>query len=397
MHNRRYFQPFFMTRDRSAWYFNLNPMSPLHPTPTSSRVRPGILIILDGFGLNPDRRNNAIAQAKAPIWNALMKKYAHTQLDASESHVGLPKGFMGNSEVGHLNIGAGRIVYQDFSLISRAIEDESFFENPAFAELTLKLGQQKTRSVLHLMGLVSDAGVHSHIAHLFALLQLAKRKGIERVDIHAFTDGRDTPPTSGLHFLRNVESFCRDANLGRIATVTGRFYAMDRDSRWERTALAYEAIIAGKADVWFTDPVEYVRRSYDENVTDEFIRPGVLKGYKGVQDGDGIVFFNFRADRARQLTRAITQSEFPYFNRENFPTLSGFVTMTPYDETLPVPAAFEKPKISSTLGEVLSKRGWKQLRIAETEKYAHVTYFFNGGDEKIYDGEKRILVPSPGM
>ncbi len=366
------------------------------PMAATAKNRTGILIILDGFGVNSDSTFNAVAQAKTPTLDRLYKQYPNGLLQASEGYVGLPPGFMGNSEVGHLNIGAGRVVYQDFSLISRAIEEGSFFENKAFLGLFDEIKKQKKGSpALHLMGLVSDGGVHSHISHLFALLQLAKRQGLEKVFIHIFTDGRDTSPTSGVEYVRRLLGFCQDLKVGKVATVQGRFFAMDRDNRWERTQKAYNAILAGKAEETFEDPLEYLRACYDKKLTDEFVPPAVLKGYNGVQDGDGILFFNFRADRARQITRAITQTEFSPFRREHFSTLAGFVAMTPYDEKLGLTTAYEKPKVPNTLGEVVSRQGWKQLRVAETEKYAHVTYFFNGGDEKVFEGEKRILIPSP--
>jgi 2,3-bisphosphoglycerate-independent phosphoglycerate mutase len=358
------------------------------------KSRTGILIILDGFGLNPDPSFNAIAQAKAPHIRKMMKEYPHSQLEASESHVGLPKGFMGNSEVGHLNIGAGRVVFQDFSLISHAIEDGSFFTNPKFLKLLEKI-KETPKAALHLMGLVSDGGVHSHLSHLFALLQLAKRQGIKQVYIHVFTDGRDTAPTSGRSFVETLENFLQDTGVGKIATVMGRFYAMDRDSRWDRTESAYKAIVSGVAENSFAQPTQYVRKLYDEGITDEFLVPGVREGYSGVKDEDGIIFFNFRADRARQLTRALIQDEFAHFQRAKLPDLCGFVCMTPYDESFRVEVAYGKPKVPNTLGEIISRQGWKQLRIAETEKYAHVTYFFNGGEERVFEGEKRVLIPSP--
>jgi len=366
------------------------------PMGTTSKNRTGILIILDGFGVNPDPRFNAVAQAATPTLNRLLKTYPHGEIQASESYVGLPNGFMGNSEVGHLNLGAGRVVFQDFSLISRAIDDGSFFHNPIFLGLFEELKKQtKPTRALHLMGLVSDGGVHSHLSHLFALLQLAKREGIERVYVHAFMDGRDTSPTGGIEYLRKLTSYCEDLKVGKIATIQGRFFAMDRDNRWERIHKAYDAIFSASAEMKFEDPLEFMRACYDRRLTDEFIPPAVGKGFTGVQDGDGIIFFNFRADRARQITRAITQNEFTHFRREHFSTLSGFVAMTPYDDKMNLSTAFGKPKVPDTLGEVVSRQGWKQLRIAETEKYAHVTYFFNGGEEKVFDGEKRILVPSP--
>jgi 2,3-bisphosphoglycerate-independent phosphoglycerate mutase len=302
---------------------------------------------------------------------------------------------MGNSEVGHLNIGAGRIVYQDFSLISHAIDDESFFKNQAFLNLCEKLSVKGSRSTLHLMGLVSDGGVHSHLSHLFALLRLAKAQNVPRVAIHFFCDGRDTSPTRGVEFMKKVDDFCSHAGIGEIVTVMGRYYAMDRDNRWDRVEKAYDAIVSGRADNQFTNPGNYILQSYEEKITDEFVRPAVKKSYRGIQDGDGVIFFNFRADRARELTRAMTLIDFNSFRRSTFPTLSGFVTMTRYDESFQTPIAFEKPKTEHTIGEIVAKQGWKQLRIAETEKYAHVTYFFNGGDEKIFPGEKRVMIPSP--
>jgi len=366
-----------------------------HSTPPAppSKVRPGLLIILDGFGINDDTEFNAIAAAEAPTLKRLFKDYPHTKLEASEHHVGLPPGFMGNSEVGHLNIGAGRVVYQDFSLISRAIQNETFFSNPALTGLMKTLQEQKR--TLHLMGLLSDGGVHSHLSHLLALIQLAKRSGVTKVAIHVFSDGRDTSPVSGIEYLRKLSDFCRDIGLGKISTVAGRFYAMDRDNRWERVEKAYQAIVEPKGVPSFADPIEYLRTNYDQNVTDEFIPPAAAKGYEGMADGDGVVFYNFRADRAREITRALTQTDFTGFKRNKVPALAGYVCMTPYDDSFKLPTAFEKPKVSNTLGELVSSWGWKQLRIAETEKYAHVTYFFNGGDEKVFNGEKRILVPSP--
>lgn len=364
-------------------------------TQNNAKSRTGILIILDGFGINPDENFNAVAGSQMPTYRGLLKKYPHSELQASEQNVGLPKGFMGNSEVGHLNIGAGRIVYQDFSLISKSIEDGTFFENPALNDLAKKLTGTERKHTLHVMGLVSDGGVHSHISHLFALLQWAKKKGIQDVKIHVFTDGRDTAPTSAKKFITELESFCSDIGVGRIATLSGRFYAMDRDSRWERTEKAYQAIVEGKAAFSFTSAAQYIESQYQQSNTDEFIIPGVARGYQGVQDGDGVLFLNFRADRARQLTRALTQTDFTFCRREKLPTLSGFVCMTPYDASFKLASAFEKPKVPMTLGEVVSLQSWKQMRIAETEKYAHVTYFFNGGDETSFAGESRFLIPSP--
>jgi 2,3-bisphosphoglycerate-independent phosphoglycerate mutase len=358
-------------------------------------IRTGVLIILDGFGINPSQENNAVAQAAAPVYGELWKTFPHTQLEASEKYVGLPMGFMGNSEVGHLNIGAGRVVFQDFSLISRAIEEKSFFKNPEFLRLFTKIKQKTGSASLHLMGLLSDGGVHSHLSHLFALIQLAKQEGIQSIKIHCFLDGRDTSPTSGKEFVQELQEFLKKEKIGEISTISGRFYAMDRDSRWDRTQAAYSAIVEGRSAEKFQSASAYVESSYAKNQTDEFILPAIAHDYQGMQDGDGVVFFNFRADRARQITRAMNEKSFQGFKREREPNLSGFVCMTPYDHTFNLPVAFEKAKVPMTLGEVVSLRKWKQLRIAETEKYAHVTYFFNGGEEKVFEGEKRVLIPSP--
>jgi 2,3-bisphosphoglycerate-independent phosphoglycerate mutase len=362
---------------------------------TDLKARKAVLVILDGFGLNPETQHNAVAQASAPTLSSLLKSAPQSVLDASESHVGLPTGFMGNSEVGHLNIGAGRVVYQDFSLISHAIEEGSFFTNPVFLDLFAKMKAVKGKPTLHLMGLVSDGGVHSHLSHLFALVQLAIKQGIRQIAVHVFTDGRDTSPTSGMAFVSRLNTFLKDAGAGEIATIHGRFYAMDRDNRWERTETAFNALVSAKSPYHFSDPLQCIQSFYDERITDEFIPPAVSETYRGMHDGDGILFFNFRADRARQITRAFTQTEFTHFKREGLPTLAGYVMMTPYDESFTVPYAYGKPKVENTIGEYVSKLGWKQLRIAETEKYAHVTYFFNGGAEKVFEGEKRVLVPSP--
>lgn len=353
--------------------------------------RTGILIILDGFGLNPSEKDNAVALAKMPCYQTLLKKYPHTQIEASESFVGLPQGFMGNSEVGHLNIGAGRVVYQDFSLISRAIELGEFFKNQALVEVMRKVGTDHT---LHLMGLVSDGGVHSHISHLKALISMAKQNGIKKLAIHCFLDGRDTSPFSGKGFVEEVEATLRKEKLGQIETLMGRFYAMDRDSRWDRTQRAFEGIAKGKSDSYFVDPVKQMELAYQQGESDEFIEPSCREGYTGIKAEDGVIFFNFRADRARQITRALTQKKFDEFKRDAV-LVSHFVCMTPYDSDFQLATAFDKAKVPMTLGEVISLRGGKQLRIAETEKYAHVTYFFSGGQEQVFQGEKRVLIPSP--
>ncbi len=354
-------------------------------------IVPVILIVLDGFGVNSETKWNAVANAQMPTYQRLLKQYPHDTLNASESYVGLPGGFMGNSEVGHLNIGAGRIVFQDFSLISRSIEDGSFYKNPVSLDLAQKV--KSASGALHLVGLVSDGGVHSHISHLLSLLDFAKVNAVERVWIHAITDGRDTSPTAGRHFVKTVQDYCQKIGVGQIATVSGRFFAMDRDKHWDRTARAYGAIVRAEGN-GFSSASEYVEASYP-GVTDEFLEPGVRESYRGVKVGDGVFFFNFRADRAKQLARALTQADFSDFEHGEMPKLSGFVCMTPYEASLGLAKAFEKPAVPSTLGEIVAKRGWRQLRIAETEKYAHVTYFFNGGVEAAFPGETRVLVNSP--
>ncbi len=356
-----------------------------------------ILIILDGWGINTKKEGNAIALAKTPVYNSLLHEFPHTILDASGESVGLPDGQMGNSEVGHLNIGAGRVVYQDLTMINKAITDGEFHKNPVFIETFRKVKSSSGR--LHLMGLLSDGGVHSHIDHLFALLDLAKMEGLRDVYIHAFMDGRDTSPHSGAGYLRSLQDYISNSGIGKIATVIGRYYAMDRDNRWDRVEKAYNALTAG-GGLTATDPVKAIEKSYAGGVTDEFILPTVIVDSAGspvatIKDGDGLLFFNFRADRARELTKALTLSDFSHFNRKRVPSLGGFATMKLYDEKMPLPAAFHPVKLTNIIGEVVSKAGLKQFRIAETEKYAHVTYFFNGGEEKSFPGEDRFLIPSP--
>lgn len=360
-------------------------------------LKPIILIILDGWGINPRTEGNAIALARTPVYDSILNEYPHTTLDASGESVGLPEGQMGNSEVGHLNIGAGRVVYQDLTRIDKAIRDGDFFKNPALRECMERTKAATGR--LHMMGLLSDGGVHSHINHLFALLDMTKQEGVKEVYIHAFLDGRDTPPTRGMEYLRALQDYLNDKGNGTIATISGRYYAMDRDNRWERIEKAYNAIVAGEG-MTATDPVGAIEKNYKEGITDEFVLPTVItdKGGKPVatiRDGDGVLFFNFRADRARELTRALTHVEFDGFQRKIFPSLAAFVSMKVYDDKIPLPAAFNTNRIENIFGEVISKIGIRQFRIAETEKYAHVTYFFNGGDEKPFPGEERLLIPSP--
>ena len=352
---------------------------------------PTTLIIMDGFGIAPPAGDNAVTLAKTPVLDNLLEEYAHTTLSASGLDVGLPAGQMGNSEVGHTNIGGGRVVFQDLPRISRAIEDGSFFKNDAYnaaMDSCLKNG-----SSLHLYGLLSDGGVHSHIEHLFALLQMAKDKGLERVYIHCFLDGRDVSPTSGKGFVQELQDKCAALGVGKIATVMGRYYAMDRDKRWERVQMAYDAMVYGEGH-HNSDPVAAVAESYANNITDEFVEPVVVDGDGTINDNDSIIFFNFRPDRAREITRAIVDPDFDGFRREFFPTT--YVCNTEYDATMPnVLVAWPRIAVKNGLGEYLSSMGMTQLRIAETEKYAHVTFFFNGGVETQYPGEDRVLVASP--
>ena len=357
--------------------------------------KPVMLMILDGFGIAEKSEGNAVALAKKPNFDRLVKEYPHTQLQASGMAVGLPEGQMGNSEVGHLNIGSGRIVYQELTRITKAIEDGDFFENEALMK-AMKNAKENNAS-LHLMGLLSDGGVHSHIGHLKGLLEFAKKEGLQKVYVHAFMDGRDVPPSSGKDFIVKAEEMMKEVGVGQIATVSGRYYAMDRDNRWERVQLAYNAIVLGEGEK-ASSAVEAIENSYHDEKTDEFVIPCVIEedGHPTatIKNGDSVVFFNFRPDRARELTRAINDKEFAGFKRETLNLT--FVTMTQYDKTLEgVNVAFKPQTLVNTLGEYVSSKGLKQLRIAETEKYAHVTFFFNGGVEKENPGEERKVIPSP--
>ncbi len=356
-----------------------------------------VLIILDGWGINPDSDGNAVSAAKMPFLNEMKTQYPSTRLRCSGRAVGLPDGVMGNSEVGHLNIGAGRVVYQDLLRIDMAIQDGSFYSNPVFNRLISRI--KSKGSTLHLMGLVSDGGVHSHLSHLLALLQLGKEQGLDKVLVHAITDGRDTAPHSGAGFLAQILERIEEIGCGRIATVCGRYYAMDRDTRWDRIEAAYRLYTRGEG-VKEIDPVIGLKRAYQRGESDEFVRPMVIAGGPGkseglVRTGDGIVFFNFRADRAREITRAFTESGFDSFQRRPFPMLADFVCTTRYDEAFNLPVAFAPVHLDRILGEIIAEKGLKQLRIAETEKYAHVTYFFNGGEEAPFSNEERCLIPSP--
>ncbi len=360
--------------------------------------KPVVLIVLDGWGINKSSESNAIAAAKAPVYNGLIADYPHSELQASGEAVGLPDGQMGNSEVGHLNLGAGRIVYQDSTRISKAIRDGAFFENPVLLSAMRTAREEKT--ALHLMGLLSDGGVHSRMDHIFAMFDMVKAQGITNVFFHAFLDGRDTPPSSAIQFVKQLEEHFAKIGIGRIATVSGRYYAMDRDKRWERVQKAYDAIVTGEGIRKFS-AVEAIEQSYEHERTDEFMLPAVIidkkrnKQVATVRNGDVVIFCNFRSDRAREITRAMTDPEFKGFNRRLFPKLSTFTCLTTYDETFELPVAFGPIRLTHILGEVLSNRGVQQLRIAETEKYAHVTFFFNGGEEQPFPLEDRVLVPSP--
>ncbi|MCD6208117.1 MAG: 2,3-bisphosphoglycerate-independent phosphoglycerate mutase [Methanosarcinales archaeon] len=345
-----------------------------------------ILIILDGFGLSESDSGNAIAHANTPNLDRLRERYPTCTLSASGEAVGLPDGQMGNSEVGHLNIGAGRVVYQDLTRISKAISDKTFFENPVILKA---VEHAKTHdSCLHLMGLVSDGGVHSHLSHLLALMRLASEKNV-RAQVHAFLDGRDVPPRSALEYINAVDGYegCR------IGTVSGRYYAMDRDNRWERVEKAYRALVAGEGES-AVSAEDAVLKAYERGEDDEFVLPTAIEGSAPIADRDSIIFFNFRPDRARQITRAFVDSDFDHFKRRKLSNLY-FACMTEYDATIDADVAYPHEKIKNTLGEVLSRAGLRQLRIAETEKYAHVTFFFNGGVEAPNPGEDRCLIPSP--
>ena len=354
---------------------------------------PTTLIIMDGYGLTAASPTNAVTCAKKPVLDELFRTCPKTTLSASGEDVGLPAGQIGNSEVGHTNIGAGRIVYQDLSRISRDIENGGFFTNPAY---TAAIDACVTRgSSLHIMGLVSPGGVHSHTDHLWALIALAKRRGVEKLFIHCFMDGRDTPPCSGIESIKLCVEKCAEAGIGKIATIMGRFYAMDRDKRWERVEEAYNAIVCGTGR-YDPDPVHAMQASYDDGVTDEFVKPVICDKAGLVRPQDTIIFLNFRPDRAREITRAFVDPEFDGFVRKKGYFLVNYVCTTQYDETMPnVTVAYPPEELTDTFGETVSRAGLTQLRIAETEKYAHVTFFFNGGNERVYEGEDRVLIDSP--
>jgi 2,3-bisphosphoglycerate-independent phosphoglycerate mutase len=357
---------------------------------------PVLLAILDGWGCGAPTPGNAIHLARKPNMDRWSREYPRTTLVAHGEAVGLPAGQMGNSEVGHLNIGAGRVVYQDLTRINRDLANGDFFTNPVLVGVMERCRLQER--TLHLLGLLSDGGVHSHFDHLIGLLEMAARQGLKKVYIHAFLDGRDTPPASGKHYLEKLEAELERIGVGRIATLSGRYYAMDRDNRWERVELAWRALVQGKGVV-SPDPGVALFQAYAHGESDEFVKPTVIVGTDGllphIASGDSVIFFNFRADRARQLTRAFTAADFSGFVRVGRPDLAEFVTFTAYEKDFNLPVAFPPVALTHILGEEVSRYGLPQLRIAETEKYAHVTFFFNGGREEPYPGEERVLVPSP--
>lgn len=355
--------------------------------------RPTVLMILDGYGLNKNCDHNAVCEAKTPVMDQLMSQCPFVEGQASGMFVGLPDGQMGNSEVGHLNMGAGRIVYQELTRITKSAQDGDMGKNEAL--LKAMNNAKENGKALHLMGLLSDGGVHSHNAHLYALLEMAKRMGLEKVFVHCFMDGRDVPPSSGKDYVAELLKKLEEIGVGQVATVMGRYYAMDRDNRWERVEKAYAAMVYGEGEQ-ADCPLCAMQNSYDKEVTDEFVIPTVIRGAEPISEGDSVIFYNFRPDRAREITRTLVDPDFTGFERKKgfFPLT--YVCMTQYDATMPnVEVAFKPESLTNTLGEYISKLGMKQLRIAETEKYAHVTFFFNGGVEEPYPGEDRALIPSP--
>ena len=353
---------------------------------------PVVLAILDGWGISASCTGNAACKAQTPVLDSLRQTFPNSQLSASGTDVGLPVGQMGNSEVGHLNIGAGRIIYQDLSRISLAIEDGSFFANAALIRVCKRLAANGGK--LHLLGLLSDGGVHSHNSHLYALVKLAKKLGVSDVCVHPFLDGRDTPPKSAGDYLHQLEENLNQIGIGRIATITGRYWAMDRDNRWERVEKAYLALTEGIGQP-FSSASDGISAAYASGQTDEFVEPQIIGADGSISDNDGIIFFNFRADRAREITRALALDDFSGFDRHHKLNLADYVCLTEYDATFGLPIAFPSATYTDILADVIADAGLKQLRIAETEKYAHVTFFFNGSVEKAWPGEERILIPSP--
>lgn len=353
-------------------------------------MKPGILVVLDGIGIRKQKTGNAFELAKKPFFDWMEKNCPKAVLQASGNAVGLPSGFMGNSEVGHITMGSGRIVWQAMERINQNIRNKTFFQNPSFLKAIANC--KKNHSAMHVMGLVSDKGVHSNIHHLFALLEFCKKQKIRNVWIHFFADGRDTKPKEALRYLKMLEQKMKKEKIGRIGTVIGRYFAMDRDKRWKRTKKAFECLVKAKG-FEAKSAGEAIRAAYARGESDEFISPTIINGFEGIQKNDSLVFFNFRLDRGRQITQALVEKKFIGFKRKRVPIC--FVAMCPYYAPMKALVAFEEPHLKNVLGEALSKKGLTQLRIAETEKYAHVTYFFNGENEKPFPGEKRVLIPSP--
>lgn len=363
------------------------------------KTTPVLLIILDGFGCRAERADNAIAQASKPNFDRLWKENPHTLIHASEMEVGLPKGQMGNSEVGHLNIGAGRVVYQEFTRIDRAIESGYFYTNPALLNAVHRARDQG--KTLHVLGLLSDGGVHSHESHFHALLELARREGLGKVCLHVFLDGRDTPPKSAEVYLKRLEDKIAQAGVGHIASMIGRYYAMDRDRRWQRVKAAYDLLTQGRAEFSAKSPLAGLEAAYARGETDEFVKATAILPPDGkpvkMEDGDAVIFLNFRSDRARQLSRPFIEPDFSEFEREVTPRLATYCTLTGYSDDFQVSVAFPPERIKNGIGEYVAQLGLRQLRIAETEKYPHVTFFFNGGEEVSFPGEDRVLVSSPDV
>jgi 2,3-bisphosphoglycerate-independent phosphoglycerate mutase len=359
----------------------------------SDKVRPAVLLILDGWGMSDTVEHNAIAAASTPVWDGLWGRYPHTLIRTSGSSVGLPGGQMGNSEVGHLNLGAGRVVYQEFTRIGRSIRTGSFFSNRTLTD-AVDLAVQK-KSAVHILGLLSPGGVHSHETHIHAMAKLAVERGAERVFVHAFLDGRDMPPKSAQASLEAMDRVFAELGRGRIASVIGRYYAMDRDHRWDRIRRAYDLLTLGAADHAVGTARDALQAAYDRGETDEFVAATVIEPPVTVGDGDVVINMNYRSDRARQITRAFIEDDFPGFERTTRPSLAAFVSLTEYSKDFDIPVAYPPERLENTFGEYIANLGLHQLRIAETEKYAHVTFFFNGGIETPNEGEDRILVPSP--
>ncbi|MGB4812246.1 MAG: 2,3-bisphosphoglycerate-independent phosphoglycerate mutase [Methylophilaceae bacterium] len=361
-------------------------------------VKPVCLIILDGFGYREDLKYNAIGQAKKPNWDTLWKQFPHTLINASEHYVGLPDGQMGNSEVGHLNIGAGRVVFQDFERINNSIASGDFFEHPDLKAALLSI--KNNNKALHIFGLLSDGGVHSHQDHIHAMVTMAAKLGLSKVYVHAFLDGRDTPPVSAAPYIDSLEAHCKALGVGKIASISGRFYGMDRDKRWPRVEAAYTLFTEGTGEFTAETASAGLRDAYARGENDEFVKTTAIRkaGEAPIhlEDGDCVIFMNFRSDRARQITHALLAKEFDGFHRRHVPKLANYFTLTMYDKNeTKAQVLFPPQEVPNTFGEYLSNQGLTQLRIAETEKYPHVTFFFNGGEEKVFPGEDRILVPSP--